>query len=141
MTNSTLKNKFLIIGCGRFGSYIANKYHSQGKNVVVIDRHAENFTRLNDNFMGYKCTGDATDLSFLKNAYIESAQEIIIVTGNDNTNLLLAYIARRIFDVPNIFIRLEDPSYEILLKGLKAKAIYPLELSNDEFIRIKGGNK
>lgn len=141
MESSILRNKFLIVGCGRFGASIANKYYGQGKNVMIIDKSNQEFDALRDDFAGYKFIGDATDLSFLKKAYIETAKEIVIATGDDNVNILVAYIARKIFDVPEIYIRLDDPSSEVLLKGLKVKAIFPFELSSDEFERIKGGNK
>jgi len=141
MESSVLRNKYLIIGCGRFGSSIANKYHSQGKNVMIADKNQQSFDILRDDFSGYKFVGDATDVAFLKKAYIESTKELVISTGDDNVNILVAYIARKMFDVPDIYIRLEDPASETLLKGLKVKAIFPFELSSEEFERIKGGNK
>ena len=136
-----LRNKILIIGCGRLGSSIANKYSHQGKNVMVVDIHEDNFDRLADNFMGYTFNGDATDLSVLEKAGIETAKEIIITTGVDNINLFVAHVARKIYDVPNIFVRLEDPDNEQLLKGYKINAIFPFELSIDEFNRLNGGSK
>lgn len=138
--NSILKNKVVIVGCGRFGASIANKFSAEGKNVMVVDNKADRFDKLSDNFMGFKFVGDATDISVLKKAHIETAKEVVIASGNDNANILIAHIARKIFDVPEIYIRLEDPESEALLKGLKVKAIFPFELSFDEFKRI-GGDK
>lgn len=136
-----LKNKTLIIGSGRFGSSIANKYCEQGKNVMVIDNNKEHFGRLSDSFSGYTFVGDATDRAILEKAGIDSCKDIIIATGNDNINLLVAHMARLIYDVPRIYVRLEDPSSEVLLKGLKINAIFPFELTFDEFDRLKGGQK
>lgn len=135
-----LKNKILIVGCGRFGASLANKFSFEGKNVMVVDDVAENFDKLNENFMGYKFAGDGTDISVLKKAHIESANEIIITTGSDNANILIAHMARKIFNVPEIFVRLDEPESETLLKGLNIKTIFPFELSFDEFKRI-GGDK
>lgn len=141
MDSTSLKNKFIIVGCGRFGASIANKYYGQGKNVMVIDKSYTEFDNLRDDFSGYKFLGDATDVNLLKKAYIESAKEIVIATGNDNVNILVACIARKVFDVPEIYIRLDDPDSMSILKGLRIKAIFPFELSSEEFERIKGGNK
>lgn len=138
---SILKNKTLIIGSGRLGASIANRYSEQGKNVMIVDIDKSNFERLSDSFSGYSFCGDATDVSVLEKANISSASEIIIATGNDNVNLLVAHIARKIYDVPNIYVRLEDPDSEQLLKGLKINAIFPFELSFDEFNRLKGDTK
>lgn len=87
------------------------------------------FDRLTDRFTGYKFIGDCTDTSLLEDAYIGSAKEIIITTGDDNVNLFLAHLAREVYGVPNIYVCLDDPSLEILLRGMNINAIFPFELS------------
>ena len=135
---SILKNKTLIIGCGRLGASIANADSLSGKNVLVVDRDSRSFELLSDLFSGYTFLGDVTDLSLLEEAYITSAKEIIIATGDDNVNLFLAYVARKLYNVPKIYVRLDDPSLEILISDLDVKAIYPFELSLDKFSRMRG---
>lgn len=135
---SILKNKTLIIGCGRLGASIANADSLSGKNVLVVDKDSSSFELLSDLFSGYTFLGDVTDLSLLEEAYITSAKEIIIATGDDNVNLFLAYVARKLYNVPNIYVRLDDPSLEILISDLDVKAIYPFELSLDKFSRMRG---
>lgn len=138
---TNIKNITLIIGSGRFGASLANKYSQQGKFVMIVDNKEENFDRLVNNFSGYTLRGDATVVSVLEKAHIDKAKEIIIATGDDNTNILVAHIARKIFDVPDIYVRLDDPESETLIKGLKVNAIYPFELSFDEFSKLKGAQK
>lgn len=140
-TNSILRNKTLIIGCGRLGASIANKCVSEGKNIVVVDKDESAFELLSDRFSGYTFPGDVTDLQVLEQAYIKTAKEVIITTGEDNVNIFIAHIARIIYDVPHIYVRLEDPQLEILLKGLDIDAIYPFELSYDKFNLMRGGKK
>ena len=135
---SILKNKTLIIGCGRLGASIANADSLSGKNVLVVDKDSSSFELLSDLFSGYTFLGDVTDLSLLEEAYITSAKEIIIATGDDNVNLFLAYVARKLYNVPKIYVRLDDPSLEILISDLDVKAIYPFELSLDKFSRVRG---
>ena len=112
-----LKNKTLIIGCGRLGGSIANECSIEGKNIMVVDINENCFDSLSNKFSGYTFTGDVTDLSVLEEAYIASAKEIIITTGFDNVNLFVAYVARKIYDVPNIYVRLNDPTNECLIQG------------------------
>lgn len=138
---SILKNKTLIIGCGRLGSSMANKCAAERKNIVVVDKDADAFDRLSDTFGGFTIAGDSTDLSILEEAYISSAKEVIITTGDDNVNLYLAHVARKIYDVPEIYVRLDNPENEVLLKGLNVKAIFPFELSYDKFNLLRGGHK
>ena len=139
--HSLLKNKTLIVGCGRLGSSMANKCSLERKNIIVVDKDPDAFDRLSDAFGGYTVTGDITDLSLLEEAYISTAKEIIITTGNDNVNLFIAHVARKIYDVPEIYVRLNNPGNEILLKGMSIKAIFPFELSYDKFNVLRGGKK
>lgn len=138
---SILRNKTLIIGCGNLGATIANKFSTEGKNIMVVDTDAKSFERLSDRFSGYTIVGDVTELETLEEAYITSAKEIVITTGDDNTNLFVAHIARKIYDVPAIYVRLSDPDSEVLLEGMDIHAIYPLELSFDKFNLMRGGKK
>jgi len=108
---------------------------------MVIDKNPKNFSRLSDRFSGYTITGDVTNLEVLEEAGIASAKEIVVVTDSDNVNLFVAHIARKIYDVPNIYVRLLEPDNEILIKGMDIKAIYPLELSYDKFNLLRGGRK
>ena len=138
---SLFKNKTLIIGCGRLGSSMANKCSLEGKNIIVVDKNADAFDRLSDAFGGLTMVGDVTHLDFLQEAHISTAKEIIITTGDDNINVFVAHIARKLFDVPEIYVRLDSPENEVLLKGLAIKAIFPFELSYDKFNVLRGGRK
>ena len=132
-----MRNKVLIIGCGRLGTNIAALASEKGQNVIVVDRNHNSFDRLPESFSGYRVTGDATDLSLLEEAYIKTAKEVVIATGDDNVNLFLAHVACLIYEVPSIYVRLDDPERGALLNGLKVKAIYPFELSINKFNLMK----
>lgn len=138
---AALRNKTIVVGCGRLGALIATKCAKEGKNLLVVDENQSALDRLNDDFSGYPVLGECTDLDVLESAYIKSCKEIIIVTGEDHTNILVAYIAKKIYGVPNIYIRLSDPDNEILLKGLGVRIIFPLELSYDKFNLMRGGSR
>ena len=136
-----LKNKTLICGCSSLGATITNKFSTEGKNLMVIDIEPKNFSRLSDRFSGYTIVGDVSDLEVLEEAGIASAKEIVLTTDDDHLNLFVAHIAKKLYDVPNIYVRLSEPDNEVLLKGMGVKAIYPLELSFDKFNLLRGGRK
>ena len=135
-----MKNKFLVIGCGRLGASIANSESENGKNVIVIDSDPSSFDRLNDSLSGYKITADATDISSLEAAYIKTAEEVSIATGNDNVNLFLAHLCYDVYKVPKIVVRFNDPDYSALISGMNIKAIFPFELSLNKFKTLEGGS-
>ena len=138
---SVLKNKTLVIGCGQLGAIIANKFSKEGKNLLVIDESESAFEQLSEDFSGYTITGECTDLEVLESAYIKTCRDVIIATGDDSINVLVATIAKKLYNVPNVYVRLSDPDNEILLKGLGVKTIFPLELSFDKFNLMRGGQK
>jgi trk system potassium uptake protein TrkA len=138
-----IKNKIVVIGCGRLGSSIANLASERGENVIVVDSISSSFERLDDNFSGYKVTGDATDISLLEeDAYIETAREVAICTGDDNVNLFLAHLCATIYQVPEVYVRFDDPDKSALIRGYPSiKAIYPFELSINKFAALEGDGK
>ena len=138
-TGISLKNKTIVIGCGQLGATIANKFSKEGKNLLIVDESEKSFEQLSEDFYGYTICGECTDLEVLESAYIKSCKELVIVTGDDSINVLVATIAKKLYNVPNVYVRLSDPDNEILLKGMGVKVIFPLELSFDKFNLMRGG--
>ena len=134
-----LRNKTIVVGCGQLGATIANKFSKEGMNLLVIDENEQSFEQLSEDFSGYTIVGECTDLEVLEEAYIKTCKDMVITTGDDNINVLVATIAKKLYNVPNVYIRLSDPNNEILLKGLGVKTIFPLELSFDKFNLMRGG--
>ena len=128
------RNKFIVIGSGRLGANIAAKMSDLGEEVIILDIKHESFRKLHDSFSGYEMTGDATDMSVLEEAYINYASSVVITTDNDNTNIFLAHVCYYIYNVPKIYVRLNDNDKGRLLEGTYIKAIYPFNLSFNEFL-------
>jgi trk system potassium uptake protein TrkA len=99
----------IIVGCGRVGSELAKLLASEGHNVVVIDKSPSSFDRLGGAFNGLTLVGNGFSISLLRQAGIEKADAFCAVTNGDNTNLISAQVAKRIFKVPKVFARVYDP--------------------------------
>lgn len=99
----------IIIGCGRVGSELAKLLSSEGHDVVIIDKNQHSLERLGGTFNGLALVGSGFNLSLLKQAGIEKADAFCAVTNGDNTNLICAQVAKRIFKVPKVFARIYDP--------------------------------
>lgn len=99
----------IIAGCGRVGSELAKLLSSEGHDIVVIDRNDASFERLGGTFNGLTLVGNGFDLSLLKQAGIEKADAFCAVTNGDNTNLISAQVAKKIFKVPKVIARVYDP--------------------------------
>jgi trk system potassium uptake protein TrkA len=99
----------IIVGCGRVGSELAKLLSGEGHNVVVIDRLQASFDRLGSTFNGLTLVGNGFSLDLLRQAGIEKADAFCSVTNGDNTNLISAQVARKIFKVSKVIARVYDP--------------------------------
>lgn len=132
-----MRNKTFVIGCGRLGASIALDAYAKGENVTVIDAEDSSFERLSEAFAGYTEVADATDIKTLAELGMDSALSVIITTGADNVNLFLAHVMDKVFKVPHIYVRFDDPTLAPLIEGYNVQAIYPFQLSFETFTDLK----
>ncbi|MDY0088224.1 MAG: TrkA family potassium uptake protein [Coriobacteriia bacterium] len=102
----------VVVGCGRVGSQLATLLSIEGHNVVVIDKDADSFKRLGTVFNGVTVKGLGFDEEVLEEAGIRGAHAFAAVTDLDNTNLMAAEVARKLFDVEHTVARLYNPMRE-----------------------------
>jgi trk system potassium uptake protein TrkA len=126
----------IIVGCGRLGSHLANLLSKARKSVVVIDKDEKAFNRLSDDFSGFTIEADAIEIETLKKAKIDKADVIAATTNDDNTNIMIAQIAKTIYGVPKVIARLFEPSREKVYEELEVETICPTTLSAIEFKSI-----
>ena len=96
----------IVVGCGRVGSQLANMLSDNGSNVCVIDRSADAFANLGRNFNGSTLQGVGFDEDTLVKAGVDDCDVVAAVTQLDNTNLMVAEVASRLFGVPHVIARL-----------------------------------
>lgn len=137
-----MRNKILVIGCGRLGKSVACHHSRRGSNVVVYDSNPSAFDRLDDDaFSGFTVEGDATDTAVLEDGgYVQTAKEAIIATGDDRANLFLSHLLSVIYEIPTIYVRFDDPEMSELVKNLPGvKPVYPFLLSFNAI--VEGGEE
>jgi trk system potassium uptake protein TrkA len=101
--------KALVIGCGRVGSNLALQLDREGWDVTAVDEKEEALGRLGDDWTGGFVLGHGMDTDVLREAGIEDADAVVVATDGDNTNIVIAQIAQRRYDVPNVIARVLDP--------------------------------
>ena len=138
----TDQNTFtIIIGCGRLGANLANALSDAQGNVLIMDIHKDAFRKLSPSFGGLAVAMDATDLDALRDAGIDHASTVIVVTNNDNVNVMVAQLAREVFKVREVIARLYDPERECVYQELGIATICPAVLSMKEIDKILGKNQ
>jgi len=130
--NRKMEKNTIIIGCGRLGANLANALSEEGGNVIVIDSNKDAFRKLSPLFGGIVITGDATEIFVLKEAEIEKATTVIVVTNKDNTNILIAQIVKELFHIQHVIARLYDPERECVYREFGIETVCPAVLSIKE---------
>jgi trk system potassium uptake protein len=90
---------------------------NEGHQVSVLDEDAEALAMLERNqeetwedIGGSFTVGTALEIDALLEAGIEQADAFVAATDGDNTNLVIAQIAKRRFNVPTVVVRVLDPA-------------------------------
>jgi trk system potassium uptake protein TrkA len=107
----------LIVGAGRVGSAVAKAALASGHEVSVLDADPLSHERLDagqseswEDSGGQFTVGTALEIDALTSAGIERADVFIASTAGDNTNLVIAQIAQRRFNVSKTIVRVMDPA-------------------------------
>ena len=107
----------LIVGCGRVGSAVAKAMLSDGHEVSVLDEDPEALALLEkgqerswEDMGGSFTVGTALEIDALLEAGIDQADAFIASTDGDNTNLVIAQIAQKRFNVARVVVRVLDPA-------------------------------
>jgi len=104
--------KIIIIGYGRLGSQVVRKLDTQANEIVVIDKEGSILERPDFPRNVRTFIGNAIDEDLLREAGAESADLILALTRDENTNLMIAQIARVVLNVPKVIAVVYDPQRE-----------------------------
>lgn len=127
--------KVIILGSGRVGSSIAHELIRRGHHVAVLDHDPDSLLRLGgDSFPGDFLVGEALDSELLERADIEHADAFIACTDADNTNLVIAQIAHRRYQVDRVVVRVFDPDKADLYKNTGLKVVCPTVRAISEMV-------
>ena len=133
----------LIVGIGRVGSSVARTMLQEGHTVSCLDEDPESHARLEigldkswEDLGGRYTVGTALEIEALEEAGIEQADAFVAATDGDNTNLVVAQIAQRRFEVPVVIARILDPYRAEWYESQGVHTICPtrtaIDMLNDE---------
>jgi trk system potassium uptake protein TrkA len=95
---------------------VARTMLQEGHTVSCLDEDPESHARLEigldkswEDLGGRYTVGTALEIEALQEAGIEEAEAFVASTDGDNTNLVVAQIAKRRFEVPVVIARILDP--------------------------------
>jgi trk system potassium uptake protein TrkA len=133
----------LVIGAGRVGSSVATSALRAGHTVSVVDEDPLSHERLDvelgrswEEAGGRFTIGTALELDALEEAGIDQADVFIASTNGDNTNLVVAQIAQRRFEVPRVIARVLDPRRAAWYREQGVHTICPTQIAIEQLERV-----
>lgn len=125
----------VIVGCGRVGSTLARELSAQGHTVSIVDRKPEAFSRLGESFNGTRIVGIGFDRDVLIEAGIERAGALASVTNGDNSNILIARVAREEFGLERVVARIYDPKRAEIYERLGIATVATVKWTSERILR------
>ena len=125
----------VVVGCGRVGSGLARAVEAAGHTAAVIDRQERAFRRLGEGFGGITVVGVGFDRDRLTEAGIDRADALAAVTNGDNSNILVARIARETYGIQKVVARIYDPRRAAIYERLGIATIATVQWASERVLR------
>ena len=109
--------KIVIIGAGFSGSQLAKTLIAEGNKVVLVDRSAERVRSAGDQLDCTVIEADGSNLEVLEKAGISSADALVTITGDDDTNLIICSLVDAVYPETLKIARVRD--YEHYMRVLE----------------------
>ncbi|NLH63195.1 MAG: TrkA family potassium uptake protein [Erysipelotrichaceae bacterium] len=121
----------IVAGCNAVGIALAEKLSKDGHDIAIVDRNQNCFDKLGSGSNYLTVAGIPIDEDVLKEAGIEKADGVYAVTDDDNTNVMIAEVASKIYHVQRTIVRIDDPIKQEVMKSLCMQVICPVTLCVD----------
>ncbi len=101
----------VISGGGKVGSYLASVLLKSGNDVAIIEEQVDIADELSVTLEGRYLVicGDGCDSRSQEEAGIRRADVFVAATGGDDSNLVASEVAMRVFEVPRVVARVNNP--------------------------------
>ncbi len=98
------------------GAHLAQVLGEQGHQVCVVDDDPNAFDRLRPDFPGRIVIGTGIDEDVLGDAgAAEADTTLLAVTSDDATNFMVGEVARHLFGIRRIGVRINEPELEAMM--------------------------
>ncbi|MGB9736161.1 MAG: potassium channel family protein [bacterium] len=130
--------RVVIIGSGRLGSSLADVFSKRGDSVLVVDQNESKFIYIEDRERIEFLVGNSTDEKILRQALKKPADIVLVVTGNDYTNIMIAQKIKIIDKTIRVIIRLFDKNLVSVYTELGIEVLCPTSLTIEALLKMPG---
>ncbi len=101
--------KAIIIGGGKVGYYLAKALLERYYDVLVVEKDKATCQYFANTLDVTVVMGDGSTAAVLKKAGADKCDSVIAVTGEDEVNLVICQIAKKLFDVKKTIAKVNNP--------------------------------
>jgi trk system potassium uptake protein TrkA len=99
----------VIVGGGVVGYNVLRALTGLGYESVLIERDKQRFAQLEAEYEHMVLHGDGTEIAMLDVAGVRRADLVIAVTGKDDDNIVIAQLAKELYETGKVIARVNDP--------------------------------
>jgi trk system potassium uptake protein TrkA len=112
-------SRYVVIGLGKFGSFVSRRLYELGHEVVAIDSDVA-LVDAHGPYVTRAIAGDATNRHVLDEAGAEGADSAIVAIGENLGTSVLALLALRDLGVKSIFVKVLSDEHARIADALGA---------------------
>ncbi|MCH2198222.1 MAG: TrkA family potassium uptake protein [Flavobacteriales bacterium] len=116
------RNRFAVIGVGRYGTQIANKLSAKGAEVFAFDNNLDRIENIRDN-VALAVQLDTTDQKAMLSQKINEMDAAVVAIGENFEATILTVMNLLDFKVPRVIVRASGENQKRILKSLGIEEI------------------
>lgn len=134
--------KVMIFGGSNISIFLTKKLVEKGISVTIIEQDIARCQELSEILDGALIIqGDGTDIHLLEEEQIEKMDAFIGLSGMDETNLLMALMAKQT-GVPKVISKISRPNYNKIIDKLDIDAAFnPVFITASSILKFVRGGK
>jgi len=113
--------RFVIIGLGKFGSYLAKKLAEENQEVLCIDKRQDLVEKISQ-YVSEAVIGDATRKDVLKSLGLKEAEKVVVAIGDLSSSILITLYLREL-GVNFILAKANDEDHARILSLVGANQV------------------
>jgi len=112
----------VIIGGGNVGYFLAKALSSSSHEILLMEKDRRRHKVIAEELGEIAIQGDGCEVRLLEEAGTARADVVVAATGDDEDNLVICQMAKRMFSVPRTIARVNNPGNEELFQQLGVDA-------------------
>lgn len=109
--------RIIVVGAGAVGSYLAERFSTEGQDVVVIESDPARAGEMQSRLDALVVTGNGASAATIEQAGADETDLLVAVSSSDAVNVLACNAAAKL-GIPRTVARVEDPELKAEVEAL-----------------------